>query len=274
MARVRAAILAAGRGVRMGGAEPKTLLPIGGREPILFHILSGLKLAGVDDVLVVTGFKPNAIQGYIDSHFADLDVTYVFNARFASWGNFHSVRVALDQSPGRDLLVVNSDIVIHPDVYKRVLATDGDLILAVQIRDDLDAEDMRVHIEGDSVRAISKRLDMRTSAGEFAGVSLLRPSAAEAYARLATDLEWSAQTHGYYEDVYDELMRRSRQLFLDIRFAEVAADEYAEVDEPDDIERALTVLERHGDAFETGGGPEREEPNPERSDQPEEAGRP
>ena len=246
MATVRAAILAAGRGVRMGGAEPKTLIPLGGREPMLFHILSGLKSAGIDDILVVTGFKPQAIQDYIATHFAELEPTYVFNARFASWGNFHSVRVALDQSPGMDVLVVNSDVVVHPEVYRRVVETWGDLVLAVQKRRVLDDEDMRVRIEGNTVLGIGKDLKRAFSHGEYAGVSLLRPLAARAYGDVANGLEWTADTDLYYEDVYSQILEK-----VEARSARVDDHEYAEVDTPEDVAAAVAVVERHPEAWAT-----------------------
>ncbi|HEY7875548.1 MAG TPA: NTP transferase domain-containing protein, partial [Actinomycetota bacterium] len=41
MAKLRAVVLAAGRGTRMGGGTPKTLLPIDGNEPLLHYILEG-----------------------------------------------------------------------------------------------------------------------------------------------------------------------------------------------------------------------------------------
>lgn len=242
MANVRAAILAAGRGVRMGGTKPKTLLPIGDREPLLHYILSGLKKAGVDDLLVVTGFQPAEVQDYVGRHWGE--ATYVFNARYASWGNFHSVRVALDQSPGMDVMFVNSDVVVHPNVYARTLEAQGDLVLAVQQRYNLDEEDMRVRLDGPRVRAIGKGLPKRLSQGEFAGVSLVRPEAALLYQDISSALEWDARTELYYEDVYGQMLGR-----LDARFAPVNDGEYAEVDTPDDVRVAAAVIERHPDAW-------------------------
>ena len=242
MANVRAAILAAGRGVRMGGTEPKTLLPIGEHEPLLYYILNGLKRAGVDDLLVVTGFQPGPVQEYVTEHWGD--ATYVFNARYASWGNFHSVRLALEQSPGADLLLVNSDIVVHPDVFTRTIEKRGDLVLAVQQRYTLDEEDMRVRLERDRVRAIGKDLPKRLSQGEFAGVSLVRPTAALWYQDISSELEWDARTHRYYEDVYGDVLDR-----VDARSAEVKDGEYAEVDTPDDVRVASGVIEAHPEAW-------------------------
>lgn len=241
---LRAAVLAAGRGIRMGGREPKTLLPLDGERPMLHHILSGLAVAGIRDVLVVTGFMPGKIQDFIASSGLDLDVSYVRNARFASWGNFHSVRVALDQSPGHDVLVVNSDVVVHPDVYARVAKTHGDLVLAVQKRLVLDEEDMRVRLDGDRVRAVSKSLARGVSHGEYAGVSLVRPKAARLYLDESSRREWFADTDGYYEDVYNTIAPA-----IDTRAAPVAEDEYAEVDTPDDVAAARAVIERHAAAW-------------------------
>jgi choline kinase len=241
MAKLRAAVLAAGRGTRMGGATPKTLLPVDGKEPLLHYILAGLARAGVDDVLFVTGHRSDEIEKYVGSHPAASTVSFVRNARYASWGNFHTVRVALDQSPGMDVMVVNSDVVVHPDVYARVAAAPGDLVLAVQRSRRLDQEDMRVRLSGDRVLAIGKDLLMPLSQGEYAGVSLLRPDAARVYTEVSTELEWRAHTNLYYEDVYGLMIERR----VDAHAAPVEPGEYAEVDTPHDLAAAVAVIDRH-----------------------------
>ena len=252
MAKVRAAILAAGRGVRMGGAEPKTLTPIGQYESLLNYSLKGLRQAGIDDVLVVTGHRAPDVEAAATEIWGADDLTFIFNARYASWGNFHSVRLAVDQSPGLDLMVVNSDIVVHPEVFSRVLSTSGDLILAVEERHGLDEEDMRVELFGIIVKAIGKDLPLRLSHGEYCGVSLLRHEAARAYSEISTRLEWDARTSIYYEDVYGMMLVRVKA-----RAAPVKSQEYAEVDHPADLERAHSVIRSLGDAW---GRPEAKTP--------------
>lgn len=252
MAKLRAALLAAGRGVRMGGRTPKTLLPLDDHEPLLHYILTGLQKAGIDDLLVVTGFEPEQIQDYVNERWDEDKVTYVFNARYASWGNFHSVRMAIDQSPGMNLLVVNSDVVVHPDVYTKVAKAQGDLVLGVQWRPThlLDEEDMRVRLDKDRVRAIGKDLSMAHSHGEFAGVSLLRPPAAAVYSNIATNLEWRAATTLYYEDIYAAMIPR-----VDVRAALVPGEQYAEVDEPGDVAAAVQVIEHNSSAWDATEAP-------------------
>lgn len=240
MGKLRAVVLAAGRGIRMGGDTPKTLLPIYEGKPLLHFILEGLKREGIDDVLVVTGHRPNEVQDFAVAQWGEDGLSFIRNARFASWGNFHSVRVAIDQSPGMDLLVVNSDVVVTRDVYRRVVATEGDLGIAVEKRFTTDEEDMRVHLEGNRVRAISKHLKKAFSHGEFIGVSLLRPRAAEAFLEIAGEAEWRSDTAVYYEDVYDRMIGR-----CDVRAAFIEAGHYAEVDKPQDVPVAAAVAATH-----------------------------
>ena len=243
MAKVKAVILAAGRGVRIGGDQPKTLIPVRGNEPLLYYLLEGLKGAGVDELIVVTGFQAQQVQDYVAEHWEG-EAQFVFNARWASWGNFHSLRVGLDQAPGYDVLVVNCDIVIHPEVFTRVLGKYGDLILAVEKRDDLDAEDMRVRLRGDRVLDIGKGLKRAHGHGEYDGVSLVRPIAAAAYLDVSTELEWRAETDGYYEDVYQRILP-----LVDARAASVNHGEYAEVDEWTDMEHAAAVIRQNEEAW-------------------------
>jgi choline kinase len=243
-------ILAAGRGVRMGGNIPKTLQPMGAHEPLLYYTLAGLKKSGITDVLIVTGFKPELVQQFVQKHSEGIQVAYVRNTRYASWGNFHSLRMAVDQSPGADLVVVNSDVVVTPEVFQRVAQSEGDLVLAIEQRRRLDEEDMRVEIKGRSIRAIGKHLKMARSHGEFVGVSMLRAEAAQLYAGISTDWEWWATTQRttgrYYEDVYATMLDQ-----VDARAVFVQQGEYAEVDTPDDVEVAQSVIAEHADSWTT-----------------------
>jgi choline kinase len=223
---IRAAILAAGRGVRMGGERPKTLIPVHDGKPLLHYILTGLESAGVRDVLVVTGFMPAPVQEFTAAFPGELQFSFVRNTRFASWGNFHSLRMAIDQSPGSDLLVVNSDVVVDPRVYREVASSEGDLVLAVQTNRRLDEEDMRVELRGQEVRAIGKQL------------TKARSHAARLYADIATGWEWRGTTTGYYEDVYAAILGN-----IDARAVFVTAGRYAEVDTAEDMDAAARVIE-------------------------------
>lgn len=238
MAKLRAVVLAAGRGVRMGGEVPKCLLELGDHEPMLEHVLNGLKVAGVEDLMVVTGFGAADVETFVTERWGG-EAAFIFNARYASWGNFHSLRVALDQSPGHEILVANCDAIVDPEVYARVMSTDGELVLAIEEKLHLDEEDMRVRLSGRRISDIGKDIELRLSQGEYCGVSLLRGTAPRAYQERATDLEWYARTQLYYEDVYRAMLPQ-----VTARAARVEPGEYAEVDTPEDVPAAVAVIER------------------------------
>lgn len=239
MAKLRAVLLAAGRGVRMGGEDPKALIRVEDRS-LAGYTIHGLKREGIDDLLVVTGHRHDRLVEAVTQEWGSEGLTLVRNARFASWGNFHSVRVAIDGSPGMDLLVVNSDIIITPEAYRRVVAGPGDLVIAVEKRYTTDEEDMRVHLDGDRVRGVSKHLKKAFSHGEFLGVSLIRPAAARAYLEVCQEAEWRSDTGLYYEDVYDRMIGR-----CDVRAALIDPGRYAEVDTPEDLPAAAAVARAH-----------------------------
>ena len=240
---VTGVVLAAGRGVRMGGIDHKALIPIRDKQPLMHYILAGLRASGIEELLIVTGHRPDAIQEYVGPRWSG-EVTYARNPRFASWGNFHSLRLAIDQQPSNDLLVTNCDIVVNPDVYRRVASRPGDLVLAVERRYRLDEEDMRVAIRDDRVVGIGKGLPLALSHGEFCGISMLRVEGHRRYLELATEAEWSGRTHIYYEDVYGAMLDT-----VETRPAPVDAGEYAEVDEPSNVEDAARVIARYGAAY-------------------------
>jgi choline kinase len=249
VAKLRAVVLAAGRGVRMGGERAKCLIPLAGGPPLLHYTLSGLAKSGISDTLIVTGFGHTAVEGFATEHASGMSLTFVRNARYASWGNFHSLRVALDQSPGFDVLAVNCDVVVPPAVFARPVEKDGDLVLAVERRPRLDMEDMRVELERDRVKAIGKGIKMVRSHGEFCGVSLIRAQAAAVYGDVCNRLEWSAKTGIYYEDVYARILDQ-----VDTRAVWIEPGEYAEVDEPQDVDAAEQVVESHAGAWDGDAG--------------------
>ena len=73
----QAVILAAGRGTRMGEltrALPKPLIPLNGR-PMLLHILDRMSVAGIERVLLVTGYLGDRIEAVARTH--GLPVSFV-----------------------------------------------------------------------------------------------------------------------------------------------------------------------------------------------------
>lgn len=91
--RIGAVLLAAGEGRRMGGVA-KPLIRLQG-VPLIRRQLVALSGAGVDEVVVVTGFAREAVEEQVRS----FPVTLAHNASYRD-GQQGSVRVGLETLPG------------------------------------------------------------------------------------------------------------------------------------------------------------------------------
>jgi molybdenum cofactor cytidylyltransferase len=115
-----AVVLAAGLSRRMGQA--KLLLPVGGR-PLVRHAVEGVRAAGLDPVLVVTGPDPAAIEA-IEAALTGLDVRIVVNPAPEA-GQAGSVRAGVAALPATvDTVVIalGDQPGLAPDIIPRLLA--------------------------------------------------------------------------------------------------------------------------------------------------------
>ncbi|MFC1999181.1 GNAT family N-acetyltransferase [Chloroflexota bacterium] len=107
---MKAIILAAGMGTRMGIDFPKSLLKINERT-LLEHHVTGLRDIGVEDIYVVTGFAADQFP-------QDLGVTYVHNDAFEESGNAHSFLLALGWCGLDDhVVVLDGDLLLDHRIY-------------------------------------------------------------------------------------------------------------------------------------------------------------
>jgi len=138
---VRAIILAAGRGTRMGAltaTTPKPLLGLRGR-PIIEHILGGLRAAGIDACVVVTGYRGEQIERHLgDGKRNGLRLEY--RRQESADGTARALLLARDFVGGRAFVVSWGDIVVEPANYSALLRAfidaPCDALLAVNDTDD------------------------------------------------------------------------------------------------------------------------------------------
>jgi UDP-N-acetylglucosamine diphosphorylase / glucose-1-phosphate thymidylyltransferase / UDP-N-acetylgalactosamine diphosphorylase / glucosamine-1-phosphate N-acetyltransferase / galactosamine-1-phosphate N-acetyltransferase len=111
MRRLKAAILAAGRGERLwplAQKNPKHLLPIAG-EPLLQRTVRALVQSGVRDIVMVVQFEAEKIKSFFkDGRQLDSKITYVKQKRLG--GTADAVRTCENEMRGEDrFLIVYGD---------------------------------------------------------------------------------------------------------------------------------------------------------------------
>ena len=122
MTEMKAIILAAGKGKRMGtltDETPKPMLLFQGR-PILEHILTGLRDAGISDFCFITGWKAEVVEG----HFGDggawgVSVSYV--RQEVQDGTGKAPELAREFAGADAFLLTYGDILVKPETYRQML---------------------------------------------------------------------------------------------------------------------------------------------------------
>jgi choline kinase len=242
---MKAVILAAGVGSRLAPLthdRPKVLVEILGRS-FLFRQLDLLTSAGIPsrDVVIVGGYRIDRLREELLRGGYHCEV--VVNDRYEPWNNFYSLLVAQPALDGHDFLQLDGDVVLDGKLLPRVIAAPGEAVLAVDCRDDLDEETMKVQLDSGRVAAIAKPLDPARCAGEYIGVTKLSAAAArEVFAELAK-FPAEGLTHEYYEHAFHRLSSAGRVPFgiVDVHDCTVL-----EIDNVEDLRRAEALLRQAG----------------------------
>jgi bifunctional UDP-N-acetylglucosamine pyrophosphorylase/glucosamine-1-phosphate N-acetyltransferase len=159
--RLRAVVLAAGKGTRMKSARPKMLHQLCGRA-MLWHVLRALAEAGVRDVVVVTSAE---IADHVEGLASDAGhATAAVVLQEPQLGSGHAVQVALAALAPADgtLLVLNGDMpLVEPELIRALLAAHAQALTLVTARMPLPSSFGRIvrHHDGASVAKIVEARD-------------------------------------------------------------------------------------------------------------------
>lgn len=167
--KMRAVILAAGRGTRLNGSDsgdPKCLLRIGATTLIERQIRQ-LRAAGIEDIAVVVGCRSDRVR-----HILGGSVQFVENARFAQTNSLYSLWLA------RPLLldgfvVLNCDVLFHARILWDLVTArceDGAVVAYRGDDETMGAEEMKVRVRRGCVVDFSKEMRPADADGENVGL--------------------------------------------------------------------------------------------------------
>jgi choline kinase len=161
-----AIILAAGRGTRLGELGetlPKCLLPIGNSTSLdLYH--SAFERAGVvDGVIVVGGYQIDEVRRRLPPGFRLIE-----NPHYASTNSLTSLQLALEHVGDEDIVVVNADVVYHPDLLGRFLRHHRRTALLIDEMREFDASEYHARVVDGKVHQLDRAVSAAESFGEDA----------------------------------------------------------------------------------------------------------
>lgn len=169
---MRAIILAAGLGSRLGGGVPKCLVEVGGR-PLLHHQIESLRAVGLTDVTVVVGFGHDRVRLA-----ASGGLNWVMNERYATTNSLYSFWLAR-RPAADDVLLLNGDVLFPLQVLERLLFAPGSAV-AFDSGSGTEPEHMKVALHEGRLTSMSKVLPPACTRGENLGILRLTAAAAAA----------------------------------------------------------------------------------------------
>ena len=243
-------ILAAGAGRRLRpytDTLPKALVPVDEERglTVIDLTLANFAEVGLTEAAIVVGYRAEAVRerkAQFEEQYG-LELHLVHNDKAEEWNNAYSLWCARDLLK-QGVILANGDTV-HPVSVERTLLAERDkpgyngrIVLALDTVKSLADEEMKVVWSAETgVERITKLMDPAAATGEYIGVTLIEPEAAEDLAdALRATFERDPQL--YYEDGYQELVDRGFRVDV----APIGDVPWVEIDNHDDLAKARSIV--------------------------------
>ncbi len=217
---MKAVILAAGSGTRIGGQLPKCLMELPSGKTIMGNQIDILKEKGIREIVVVVGFKKDIIMERYP------DVVYRYNPFYHMTNTSKSLMMALESIDVGDTLWLNGDVFLEPVVVERVLSLEGNVIAVNRAKCADEEVKYRTDAKGRIVE-ISKTVER--AEGESVGVNKISK---EGFAEFLEGLR-RCRDDDYFEKGIEICITKGME-FLPV---DISSCKCIEVDFKEDFER-------------------------------------
>ncbi len=179
---MKAVILAAGKGTRMGPLtenRPKVMLPVA-NKPLLQHIIVTMRDAGIREFLIVIGYHKEKITEYFKDG-SELGVIIEYIEQKSQKGTADALAVAGNSMGKARFLVTNGDVLAGISDIKKICSAGGDVVIAA--KKVANPEDYGIlYVKGKRVEKIIEKPKESASNLANAGIYVFSPAIFDAIA--------------------------------------------------------------------------------------------
>lgn len=149
---------------------PKAMLPIGGK-PLLEHLVSRAKEAGVEEFIFVVGHKKEKITDHFCDG-SDLGIAIDYVVQEERLGTGHALLSAEDRAEDR-FLVLNGDVLCDADSIKRLAEWEGLAVAAARVEEPDPERNSILEVEEKALKSVPERGKPCPTHLIYAGMCLL-----------------------------------------------------------------------------------------------------
>lgn len=233
-------ILAAGMAKRLRPLTdqcPKCLLKVGKRT-LLQRTVDAMLAAGINQMVIVTGYKEEMIRTFLQLHYPALLIHFINNADYEHNNNIYSLWMAGEKVRGKEFLLMDSDILCDPEAVVMVAGQTGNA-LALN-RHELGEEEMKIVVDdNNNITEISKTCNPADAMGESVGIEKISAAYSEAlYRELDQMIVNEKLIDIFYERAFERLIPQG------YTFKVVDTTQFFsyELDTPEDFEQATSLM--------------------------------
>ena len=242
---MKAIILAAGRGERLGDAaagRPKCLLRFGGKTLLQRHI-ENLDRLDAGRIIIVTGYRHEQIETALAQIESRTPVQTAVNPDY-ELGSIVSLHCARDfLAGGTDTILMDADVLYDPDILGRLFDTQSGNCFLLDRDFESGDEPVKLCVSGAvpvEFRKIPDRAISWDYQGESVGFFRFDAAMSARLARKAEDYLDSNRSREPYEEAIRDLLMETPGLF---RVEDITGQAWIEIDFPADVARATEIYE-------------------------------
>ena len=229
----RVVIPAAGQGRRLlpvTAELPKCLITVGGMT-IIDRLLGQLRQAGVEEAVIVTGYRAELVQNHIEALVNRPRVRFVDNRDYARCNSIVSVLATVPFWDG-DVAIIDSDVLVSSRIIDQLLHHPGNA-LVVDTSRSADQVDMAVEIRSGAVWHLDKAMAPERISGEALPLSRWDVDGGSHLRRIMSGLVKAGAVDVWYQWAIREAAKQIRVTPL-----QAGPGEWMETDRESDLRAA------------------------------------
>ena len=210
---MKAVILAAGLGRRLGKPYPKALIEMPNGKTLLENQISILRDLGIKEIIVVVGFKKEIIMERFP------EVLYVYNPYFGISNTAFSLRLALEQIKDDDIIWINGDVYFENKVLQRALSVKSNCVVVNKAL--CGEEEVKYSLDSSGRRVTSISKELTNYEGEALGINKVQK---EDFAKFLFYLK-KCSSDDYFERAMDLAIKAGDLEFLPVDVSDLVCFE-------------------------------------------------